>query len=989
MEMKFKLEKLFSACFILIFLFGLTITAQTNQSQSPREKLLMDWGWKFHLGNAASVKDDFNYGNESNFDKAGGGQGPIASKYDDYDWRTVDLPHDWAVEQDFVYVKNEDLNSHGYKPVGRIFPETTIGWYRKSFLVSKEDEGKKLSILFGGVFRDCIVWLNGHYIGRNFSGYSEFSFDVTDYINYGKKNVMVVRADASQYEGWFYEGAGIYRHVWLIKTDPLAIKEYGVFVTTEVKEKSADVKIETEIFNQRNSVEKFDLESAIIDKNGKQVALQSAQSISLDSFEQKKHEQKLNVANPKLWSIEEPNLYKLVSTIKIGGKIIDQKITEFGIRTLLWDKDKGFFLNGKHVEIQGMCNHQDHAGVGSALPDRLQYYRIERLKEMGVNAYRTSHNPPTVELLEACDRLGMLVMDENRLMGSSEEMLAQYEKLVLRDRNHPSVFLWSIGNEESYIHNREVGRKIAESLMRVQKKLDPTRLGTYAANNGNTYEGINSVMPIRGFNYMNIADIDKYRKDHPDQILFGSEEASTLCTRGIYANDSTKGYVDDYDHNRPRWGSLTEPWWKFYDARPWLAGAFVWTGFDYRGEPTPYSWPCISSHFGVLDVCGFPKNNFYYYQAWWTDKDVLHIYPHWNWKGKEGQPINVWVQSNCKSVELFLNGKSLGKKNMEKDSHLEWNVPYEPGTLEAKGIKNGKVIKSKIETTGEAVKIKLTPDRAKINADGEDISILTVTAVDSNGKEIPVANNLIKFEVEGNGKIIGVGNGDPSSHEADKYLDGKYQRKLFNGKCQVIVQSNQGKGDIKVKAASENLKDDEITINTYDVAPRAAVVTENLLVYKHLALRKNVEYKNECNTSHTGGGKFALVNGLFGSTDYSDGYWQGFEKSDLEVVIGLGEAKSISKIETNFLNDNRSRIFLPAKVTYSISDDGKAFREIFVEDKIDPRPNENIIKKFTAQLQNVKGKYVKVFAQNIRTVPEWHSLKGEKARLFVDEVVVE
>ncbi|NJD22253.1 MAG: glycoside hydrolase family 2 protein [Melioribacter sp.] len=537
--------------------------------------------------------------------------------------------------------------------------------------------------------------------------------------------------------------------------------------------------------------------------------------------------QKLNVSNPKLWSIEEPNLYKLVSEIKADGKIIDIVETEFGIRTIRWDKDKGFFLNGKHVVIKGMCNHQDHAGVGSALPDRLQYYRIERLKEMGVNAYRTSHNPPTIELLEACDRLGVIVMDENRLMGSTPEFTDQFEHLILRDRNHPSVFVWSIGNEEWKIQNNDVGKRIAQSLIRIQKKLDPTRLATYAANNGNQYEGINSVLLIRGFNYMNISNIDKYRKEHPGQILFGSEEASTLCTRGIYENDSTKGYVDDYDHNKPGWGALAEPWWKFFAAREWLAGAFVWTGFDYRGEPTPYKWPCINSHFGVMDVCGFPKNNFYYYQAWWTNKDVLHIYPHWNWKGKENQPINVWVQSNCETVELFLNGKSLGKKTMEKNSHLEWNVIYEPGLLEAKGIKNGKIISAKVETTNEAAIIKLTPDRSSINADGEDVSIVTVTALDLRGREVPVADNLIKFEITGNGKIIGVGNGDPSSHEADKYLDGNYRRSLFNGKCQIIVQSNKEKGIITLRATSDNLKSDELVIQTSDITLRPAVMSYN------------------------------------------------------------------------------------------------------------------------------------------------------------------
>ncbi len=825
------MKKIFCSVFFLIFvLFTVqateTIAFQNNIKSSPREKLLMDFGWKFHLGNASNPKDDFGYGTEAIFAKAGDGAGAMRPEFKDSTWRIINLPHDWAIEHDFVNVNDGDVTAHGYRPVGRQFPETTIGWYRKSFEIPNADLGKRITIKFDGVSRDCNVWLNGHFIGRNLSGYSEFFFDVTDYINYGKKNVLVVRADVSNYEGWFYEGAGIYRHVWLIKTDPLHIPVYGVFVKSDVKEKFATLEVDTKIFNQYDESKKFDLLTTIFDKNGKEITSSVKKLNQAASFEEKLFTQKLNVANPKLWSIEEPNLYKLVSVIKAGNKILDKVETEFGIRTIRWDKDKGFFLNGKRVEIKGMCNHQDHAGVGSALPDRLQYYRIEKLKEMGVNAYRTSHNPPTIELLEACDRLGMIVMDENRLMGSTPEFTDQFEHLILRDRNHPSIFVWSIGNEEWKIQNNDVGKRIAQSLIRIQKQLDPTRLVTYAANNGNQFNGINSVLPIRGFNYMNISDIDKYRKEHPDQILFGSEEASTLCTRGIYANDSTKGYVDDYDHNKPGWGALAEPWWKFFAAREWLAGAFVWTGFDYRGEPTPYKWPCINSHFGVMDVCGFPKNNFYYYQAWWTNKDVLHIYPHWNWKGKEGQPINVWVQSNCGTVELFLNGKSLGKKTMEKNSHLEWNVVYVPGVIEAKGIKNGKIISAKIETTNEAASIKLTPNRFSINADGEDVSVITVTALDSQGREVPIADNLIKFEIAGNGKIIGVGNGDPSSHEADKYLNGNYQRSLFNGKCQVIVQSNKEKGIITLRATSEKLKGGEVVIQTSEVSLRPIVLSD-------------------------------------------------------------------------------------------------------------------------------------------------------------------
>jgi beta-galactosidase len=801
-----------------------SVSAATGQKapRAAREKLLLDPGWKFHLGDASDPKNDFDYGIQATFAKAGETAGAILPNFNDSTWRTLDLPHDWAVELDFVNVKDEDVKSHGYKPIGRQFAKSTVGWYRRAFFIPREDEGRRLEVKFDGVFRDCIVWFNGHYLGSNLSGYSEFGFDITDYLRYGQKNVLVVRVDVSQYEGWFYEGAGIYRHTWLIKTDPIHIPDYGVFVHTEVSKNSAHMRTETALINKSETSASSSLISIVVDEQGKTVATSSKEA-AVEANEQTIIRDDLTVNNPLLWSIEKPHLYTLVSVVRSNGVTVDSVRTAFGIRTVRFDKDKGLFLNDKPVKIKGVCNHQDHAGVGSALPDRLQYYRIERLKEMGCNAYRTSHNPPTNELLEACDKLGMLVLDENRLMGSTPELMGQFERLVLRDRNHPSVILWSLGNEEWVIQNTDVGRRIAQSLIVRLKQLDPTRLYTYAANNGNTFNGINSILPIRGFNYMTISDIDKYRKEHPDQILLGSEEASTLCTRGIYANDTVRGYMCDYDLYPPGWGATAEKWWKFYAAREWLAGAFVWTGFDYRGEPTPYSWPCINSHFGIMDVCGFPKNNFFYYQAWWSDKDVLHVAPHWNWRGKEGQTMDVWCQSNCENVELFLNGKSLGKKAMPLNSHLEWKVPYEPGILESRGTRNGKQMVSRVETTGAPVQIRMTADRTLIQADGEDVAVVNVTAVDDKGREVPVADNLIRFDIKGNGKIMGVGNGDPSSHEPDKFLVGQYQRRLFNGKCQVIVQSTKEASMIELKASADGLKPASVTVKAEAVQLRPSV----------------------------------------------------------------------------------------------------------------------------------------------------------------------
>ncbi|MEO6637799.1 MAG: glycosyl hydrolase 53 family protein, partial [Ginsengibacter sp.] len=453
-----------------------------------------------------------------------------------------------------------------------------------------------------------------------------------------------------------------------------------------------------------------------------------------------------------------------------------------------------------------------------------QYYRIKLLKDMGANAYRTSHNPPTPELLDACDSLGMLVLDETRLLNSSNEYMDQFKRLVVRDRSHPSVFMWSIGNEEGYVHTTVTGKRIAQSLMAMQKELDPTRTSTYASDVANIYKGVNEVIPVRGFNYR-VPAVDPYHADHPAQPIVGTEMGSTVTTRGIYVKDTINAYVPDEDITAPWWANTAEQWWSLAATRSWWMGGFVWTGFDYRGEPTPYKWPNINSHFGIMDMCGFPKNIYYYYQSWWTDKDVLHISPHWNWPGMEGQPIDVWVNSNADNVELFLNGKSLGKKDMPRNSHLQWQVNYEPGTLSAIAFKKGKKITASVETTGEAAEVVITPYKTTMLADGRDATVINVTAIDKNGREVATANNLIKFLITGNAKIIGVGNGDPSSHEPDKCNDGNWQRKLFNGKCQVIVQSGDTPGVIKFEATSEGLwkgATDIITVNAGSVANSAA-----------------------------------------------------------------------------------------------------------------------------------------------------------------------
>jgi beta-galactosidase len=770
---------------LLLALSSLNLFAAADSG--PRERLLLDFGWKFHLGN--------EWGAAQNLAKAASGSGPASPSFSDASWRDVNLPHDWAIELPF---DPKAGGSHGFKALGHVFPQNSVAWYRRTFELPKEDAGSRLWLEFDGAFRDCTVFVNGWCVGHHESGYSSFRYDITDVANCGGRNVIAVKVDASQVEGWFYEGAGIYRHVWLVKTAPLAIAPDGIFVWCKFENvtnnhQPLDVFITARVQNTTADCTEAQAKYEIISPDRKSVVqLNSFSGISVPSISDREfrgsvsfvHDDETDLYNrlslrssiitikhtPELWSPESPKLYKLITTVEAGGKIVDRTETEFGIRSVAFDAEKGFLLNGKPYTLKGTCNHQDHAGAGAALPDRLQYFRVAKLKEMGCNAYRTSHNPPTPELLEACDRLGMLVMDENRLLGSDEENLRRWEGQIRRDRNHPSVAIWSLANEEG-VQTTPAGGRVAETMQRLVKQLDPTRPVTYAANVGNIFGGINSVIEVRGWNYFPGKPMDDYHKAHPAQPNVGTEQGSTVSTRSIYANDRKRGYVSAYDDNVPRWGSTAEKWWSVFAERPWLSGGFVWTGFDYRGEPTPYGWPCINSHFGILDTCGFPKDNFWYYKSWWTERPVLHLLPHWNWPGREGEEFGVRALSNCEEVELFLNGTSLGRQAMKKNSHLRWNVKYAPGTLSAKGYKDGQAVaETKVETTGEPAAVQLTPDRTTINADGEDVSVITVAVTDAQSRVVPVASNLVHFALEGPGRILGVGNGDPSCHEPDVYL---------------------------------------------------------------------------------------------------------------------------------------------------------------------------------------------------------------------------
>ena len=798
-------------------------SAEALAALSPREQLLFDFGWKFQMGHGTDPAHDLGFGNsQGDFAKTGDFDFAKA-KFDDSKWRSLNLPHDWAVELPFV--RDDVQNSHGFKPVGRRYPETSVGWYRREFQIPASDLGRRVSVEFDGAFRSVLIFVNGCFIGRNDNGYAPFRFDLTDFLNYGAKNYIVARVDASFGDGWFYEGAGIYRHVWLTKTDSLHLGKWESTVRTSLIGNTAALNLGTVVCNEGKEAESAKVTWKILDSAGKTVATAEApaQSIPVDGSVAFSATAKLT--NPALWSVDAPNLYTAIVTVETVSKTRDAEQVNFGVRTAVFDADKGFSLNGKALKIQGTCNHQDHAGVGAAVPDRLQAFRLAVLKEMGGNAVRTSHNMPTPEWVDACDRMGMMMMCETRQMSSSPEGLAQLEAMVKRYRNSPSIILWSVGNEEWQLQESmaEQGAKIAATMVRRCHELDPTRVVS-AAVNGTNKRGVSDAFDIIGFNY-NLKNPDEFHKANPKRPIYGSETSSAISTRGVYSTDPLRNTVNAYDSVVP-WGETAEEWWKFYGTRDWASGGFAWTGFDYRGEPTPYGWPSINSQFGIVDMCGFPKDTFYYYKAWWGAEPTLHLFPHWNFAGKEGEILPIWVYSNLDEVELFVNGTSLGSQKVPHLGHVEWKAKYEPGVIEARGSKDGKVVLvEKHETTGPTVSIRLTSDRTEIDADGEDVAVLKVEALDKEGRPVPTASNLISFKVSGDGTLIGVGNGDPNCQESDK----EPKRSLFNGLAQIILLSTKRAGEIHIEAVKEGWDGPELTpaklvITTKKVEARPSAV---------------------------------------------------------------------------------------------------------------------------------------------------------------------
>src|SRR6266513_1065785 len=788
-------------------LLVLVIVAGSLAAQRKTEKF--DSRWRFHLGDVPGAQD-------------------IA--FDAAAWRSLDLPHDWSIEGEFSE-QNPAGVAGGALPGG-------VGWYRKTFTVPARDSAKVVFVEFDGVYRNSEVWINGQYLGKRPYGYSSFRYELTPNVRFGAgRNVIAVRVDNSQQpNSRWYSGSGIYRHVRLVTTDPLHVAEWGTYITTPVvSADSSQVTIRTTLGNERHGEQRIVLSTVVYDSAGREVAAVSSMGrIAGDSVAELA--QDLTIPRPVLWSVERPYLYHAVSRVRCGNRVCDTYTTPFGVRSFVFRADSGFFLNGRPVKIRGVCLHHDLGALGAAVNTRAIERQLQIMRAMGVNALRTSHNPPAPELLDLTDRMGFVVMDEAFDMWKKEKTPYDYHldwdawhvrdlaDMVRRDRNHASVVIWSIGNEvmEQWNNGDSTAAPIARELAGIVRALDPTRPITQAANNGSPQNPVfhAGALDLLGHNYHHEVWAD-FPAQYPGAKFIITEAMSALNSRGVYEQPSDSvavyytpyeknrgpqppknGRLSSYDNSRAFWGSLHEESLRLFERYPFLSGIFVWQGIDYLGEPTPYEWPARSSYFGVVDLAGFAKDPFYLYQSVWTEQPMLHLLPHWNWTA--GDSIDVWAYTNADEVELFLNGASLGtKRKTEPVSHLMWRVAYKPGTLRGVARSAGRVTAAaEVKTAGTAARIALAPDRARIRANGEDLSFVTVTVEDRAGALVPAAEPLIRFRLSGgDARIVGVDNGDQTSHTSFK----ANQVRLFNGKALVIIRAGTRPGTVTLTAAGDGL----------------------------------------------------------------------------------------------------------------------------------------------------------------------------------------
>lgn len=768
---------------------------------SPRQVLLLNKGWRFFAGDIPFppiTGHDATY----NAAKAGAARGAASPKFDDSAWQPVTLPHDFVSFQPIEESGNVD---QGYRRRG-------VVWYRNMLRFEPQDDGKHIELQLDGVATFATVWFNGTLVDRNWSGYNSIYIDLTPYAIYGDQlNSLAVRVDAEAMEGWWYEGGGLYRDAWIVKRNPVHIKTDGVFAHPVKDEHGWHVPVEVTIYNSGDKTETVRVHTDIGDEKSpagarpgvtKQVSV-APLSLTVVNYD-------LPFANPQLWSVDTPHLYQVTTSLtSVTDAVLDRVTTNAGFRTQRFDAQKGFFLNDQPVKVKGVCLHQDHAGVGTAVPDGVLDFRLRRLKSLGCNAIRFSHNAQSKQLMDACDRHGFLVMAENRNFNASPDYMAQLEWLVRRDRNHPSVYLWSVFNEEP-MQGTEAGYQMVRRMSSVVKSLDTTRPVTAAMSGGLfTPLNVSHAVDVVGINYQQ-SQYDPFHAAHPDKPMFSSEDSSALMTRGAFVTDKKAQVLASYDDEAAPWGETHRDAWKQIDTRDFVAGTFVWTGFDYHGEPKPFSWPSNSSYFGIMDLCGFDKTAVHIHRAQWIkDRPVLGLVPHWNWTGSEGKPIMVMACTNAEEVELFVNGKSAGRQKTDKYDMNRWIVPYAAGRIEARAYNGAKLVSTVInETTGEPVALRLTQDRPALNADGRDAQPIMVEAVDVKGRTVPLANHMITYEIAG-GAIIGLGNGDPTSLEPEK----GNRRSLFNGLGQVIVQSIEAQtGRLKLRATAPGLKPADLSI---------------------------------------------------------------------------------------------------------------------------------------------------------------------------------
>ena len=777
---------------------GLALSLLLSPSHAgDRERLSLDRGWLFHRGDIVSNQVN-GHSDSYNLVKAGNAPGAAGTEFDDSDWRALDLPHDWAVEGPFDPKENI---AQGYRPRG-------IGWYRRYLRVDERGRGRHFELQFDAIATHAQIWVNGHIVQRSWSGYTASNIDITPYLRYGDAvNTVAIRVDADAMEGWWYEGAGIYRHAWLLKRSAVHVVTDGLHITPQPL--SGDrwkLPLEVTLFNSGKAAAKgVTVELTILDPQGRTVA-RRAQQLDVGLFKPTTLKLPVEIKKPQRWSLTDTKLYTVAVVLRQGGQVIDSLSQQTGFRSIRFDADKGFFLNEQPLKLQGVCIHQDHAGVGVAVPDAIWAFRLRRLKELGVNAIRFAHHAPAAEVLDMVDRMGFLVMDENRNFNPSPDYMKQLEWLVRRDRHHPGVILWSVFNEEP-VQGSEVGYEMVRRMAAAVRALDTSRPVT-AAMNGGFFSDLNvsHAVDVVGFNYQ-LPDYDRFHAARPGVPITSSEDTSAFMTRGEFTTDAKRNLIASYDDDFAPWGNSHRDAWEAIAKRPFVAGGFVWTGFDYRGEPTPNSWPSVSSVFGIMDMNGFPKTAFFMHQVQWIkDRPLLHIAPHWNWPGREGQPIRVMVMGNMDRVQLRLNGRLLGEQKIDPLRMNFFDVPYEAGRLEALGFNNdkqGEVARTAVETTGPAVALQLLPDRESLQGDGRDAMPITVRAVDAQGRPSPLDNSLLTFAVSGAGRSIGHGNGDPNSHEDEKGPT----RRLFNGLAQLIVQSraDAAEGELLVSVSAEGL----------------------------------------------------------------------------------------------------------------------------------------------------------------------------------------